>query len=180
MANIDLSKISQEELDSLIKEEVLRIKADMLSENKKMAQVALLSETKKALEKELADMNESMEEGILGGLFGGGNKDAKRKQAIIHLLNHPNKGPELLTYASPEQIEQFKQMAPDRAKAIDSFLARLGSKKQLDPQRAESYINVLVNGGKYIKWDPDKKTYIDTGNVKGAVSGAFAESEDQP
>lgn len=175
---IDLSKISKEELDAIIKEEALRRRAEMLSESKKKAQVKRLMEHKKALENELKALDEmaGMEEGIFGKLMGGGG-DARRKEAIAELLNHKVKAPELLTYASPEQIAEFKAVMPNKANAIDGFVAKYGTKN--DPQRADAYINALMSGNKYPKWDEKSRQYVDTAQVGGNPSNAFAEGEAQ-
>lgn len=177
---IDLSKISKEELDQLIKEEALRRRAEMLSESKKKARVAQLAEAKKALEAELKSIDESVdiEEGIMSALGLGGGADAKRKQVVISLLSHPNKGPELLRYADDKQIAQFKQYMPEKAAAIDRFIQG-GGRKAIDSKRAESYIAAYAGGAKYVAFDAKAGKYVDTGNVPGNATNAFAEGEAQ-
>jgi len=174
---IDLSKISQKELDQMIKEEALRRRAEMLSESKKNLRIKQLQETKERLEAELASLNETMdmEEGLLGKLFGGGG-DEKRKQMVVNLLSHPNKGPELLKYASDEQIAQFKQYAPAKAASIDKFV-QSGGRKEVNPDRVESYIKAYLDGAKYVKLDPKTGKYVDAALVPGNVGSAFAEGK---
>ena len=173
---IDLSKISKEELDQLIKEEALRRRAEMLSESKKNARVAKLNEAKKALEKELKSIDESVdiEEGIMSALGFGGGGDAKRKQTVISMLSHPVKGRELLKYASDAQIAQFKQYAPEKTQVIDNFI-KGGGRKVVDANRVESYISVYAAGAKSVKFDPATNSYSDS-SVSGAhASNAFTE-----
>lgn len=174
---IDFSKFSQEELDQIIKEEALRRRAEMLSESKKKARINQLLEAKKALETELKTLSEDMdmEEGLLSKLGFGGGGDDRRKQTVITILSHPVKGPELLKYASDEQIAQFKQYMPQKAQAIDSFV-KSGGRKAANPDRVESYIKVNGEGAKSIRFDPATNTYSDTTKMAGANPGsAFTE-----
>lgn len=173
---IDLSKISQHELDSIIKEEALKIRAEMLASQKKKAKLAQLNEMKKSLEIELSSLD--LEEGFLGAMFGGGGGgDAKRKQMVLNLLQHPNKGPVLLQYASDDQLAQFKQyMGGDQKGWIEwAIQKKLNGKRTPDPARVDSYINFFVSGGKSPKWDG--RQYVDAAKVSGDVGSAFAEGE---
>jgi hypothetical protein len=182
--NIDLSKITQTELDKIIKEEALKIKAEMLRESKMTPKQKKLVLEKRRLESELAKLNESpdLEEGIFGKLFGGngGNNDKARSQMVLNLLKHPVKSTVLLTYASPEQLEQFKSYMPEDKKSwIDWSVRKLGAKKMNDPARTESYIKFFMDGGKNPTWDAQTHQYSDVGKMTGNVSTAFAEG-DQP
>jgi len=179
---IDLSKISQEELDSIIKEETLKIRAEMLANQKKKAKIAHLNEMKKSLEAELDSLD--LDEGILGKLFGGnkgGNDPARRQQMIVNLLNHPNKGMALLQYASPEQVQEFKSYLGNKAGLVDAIIAkRLGGKTMNDPKRAEKYINFFLQGGSMPKWDAATSDYLDAARVgTGAAHNFQREQEGQ-
>ena len=178
---IDFSKFTQEELDQIIKEEALRRRAEMLSESKKKARINQLLEAKKALEIELKTLSEDMdmEEGLLSKLGFGGGGDDKRKQTIITLLSHPVKGPELLKYASDEQIAQFKQYMPQKAQAIDNFL-KGGNRKAIDGNRVESFIKVNMDGAKSVRFDPATSTYTDTTRGGANAANAFTTEVDTP
>ncbi len=172
---IDLSKISQEELDAIIKEEALKIRAAMLAEQKKKAKIAHLNEMKKTLEKELSNLN--LDEGLLGKMFGGGGGDAKRKQAVLNLLKHPNKGPVLLQYADDSQLAQFKQyMNGDKDNWIEWAIKRfLNNKRTPDANRADSYINFFANGGDKPRWDAATHQYVDAAQMAAGAANAFSE-----
>ncbi len=174
--NIDLSKITQAELDQIIKEEAMKIKAEMLHESKVTPQQKKLMMEKKALEAELKKLDEysDIEEGIFGKLFGGNG--GARKQMVLNLLKHPTKSAVLLTYASPEQVAEFKSYMPaEKQDWIDWSIKRLGTKKMNDPARAESYINFHEKGGVNPTWDSAKHQYADAGRVSGNALSAFAE-----
>jgi len=179
--NIDLSKITKADLDQIIKEEVLKIKAEMLSESKLDPQQLKLMLEKRKLENELKQLSESpdLEEGILGRMFGGGNKDGAEKQTVLNLLKHPQKSVVLLTYASPEQLARFKSyMAPDKQDYIDWAIKKyIGPKKVNDPKRAESYIKFFMDGGNNPVWDAASHQYSDAGRVGGTAATAFGESD---
>lgn len=180
--NIDLSKINKEHLDQIIKEEVLRLKAERLNESKVDPRQKKLMMEKSKLESELKALLESsgLEEGIFGSMFGGGgNKNAAaRKQAVLNLLSHPNKSKVLLTYASPEQMEEFKSYLPaDKQDFINWTIKKFIPKKENDPARTESYIQFFMKGGKNPAWDAAKHQYADAGSVSGNASTAFAEGE---
>lgn len=180
---IDLSKISQTQLDRIIKEEALKIKAEMLNETALNPRQRKLMEEKLALEKELGKLDEmaDLEEGIFGSLFGsdkGADKNgAARKQAVLNLLKHPQKVKVLLTYATPEQVAEFKSYMPaDKQSFIDWTIRKLPNKID-DAARADSYIQFHMNGGNNPAWDAAKHQYLDAGQVKGSVSSAFGEGE---
>lgn len=173
---IDLSKISKEELDSIIKEETLKVRAEMLADHKKKAKIAHLNEMQKALEEELKSLG--IEEGIFGKLFGGqgnaANDPARRKQMVLNLLGHPNKAMALLQYASPEQVEEFKSYLGDKAGMVDSIIAkRLGGKTLNVPQRADKYINFFLQGGSMPKWDAATSDYLDAARVGTGAAHNF-------
>ena len=186
--NIDLSKITQAELDQIIKEEAMKIKADMLRESKMTSQQKRLMMEKKILEDQLKRLDESpdIEEGILGKLFGGNKADgaarkqdgAARKQAVLNLLKHPTKKDVLLMYASPEQIAEFKTYVPaDKQSWVDWAIKKLGAKKVNDPARAESYIAFHEKGGVNPSWDATRHQYTDAGQISGTAATAFGEGD---
>lgn len=170
---IDLSKISKEELDSIIKEEALKVRAEMLADRKKKAKIAHLNEMKKTLEEELKSLD--LDEGILGKLFGGqGNNSARRRQMVLNLLSHPNKAMALLQYASPKQVEEFKSYLGDKAGMIDSIIAkRLGGKTLNVPERADKYINFFLQGGSMPKWDAATNDYLEAARVGTGAAHNF-------
>lgn len=175
---IDLSKISKKELDSIIKEEALKIRAEMLANQKKKAKIAHLNEMKKSLEEELNSLN--LDEGILGKIFGGGGKQendpARRQQMIVNLLKHPNKGMALLQYASPEQVQEFKALLGNNAGIVDSIISkRLGGKTLNNADRAEKYIKFFLKGGSMPKWDQATGDYVDAARVGAGAANAFSE-----
>lgn len=180
---IDLSKISKKELDSIIKEEALKIRAEMLANQKKKAKIAHLNEMKKSLEEELNSLN--LDEGILGKIFGGGGKQendpARRQQMIVNLLKHPNKGMALLQYASPEQVQEFKALLGNNAGIVDSIISkRLGGKTLNNADRAEKYIKFFLKGGSMPKWDQATGDYVDAARVgTGAAHNFQREQEGQ-
>lgn len=171
---IDLSKISQEELDAIIKEEALKIRAEMLASQKKKAKISQLQEMEKSLETELKSLN--LDEGLFGGLFGGGGGDAKRKQAVLNLLKHPTRGPVLLTYADDNQIAQFKAyMGGDQKGWLPWALKRV--KRIPDAKRADSYINFFASGGDKPRWDAATHQYVDAAQIGANAASAFSEQQ---
>lgn len=174
-----MTKISKAHLDRIIKEEALKIKAEMLKESQLDPRQQKLMEEKQKLEKELSALNESpgLEEGIFGSLFGGGDKGAARKDAVLKLLKHPNKSKVLLTYASPEQVAEFRTyLPPGNHSLIDVTLKQLRNKAE-DPARAESYIKFFMDGGNNPSWNAASHQYMDAGQISGSASSAFSEGE---
>lgn len=181
MNNVDLSKITQEELDQIIKEEALKIKQEMILESRLTPKQKKLMQEKEMLESTLKEMMDSpdLEEGIFGKLFGGGNKNEARKQTVLRLLKHPAQSQVLLMYATPEQIQEFKSYMPDgKQEWVDWAVKKLGTKKLHDGPRADSYISFFMNGGKHPTWDAQSQQYADSGSIGGGVSTAFAEGEE--